>query len=260
MLRPRWILALVLAMAVAAGFAWLGKWQLGRAVQSDQPISVPTEQVRPFIDEADPGRPILEKRIGQMVTVTGSFVPGDYQIVDQRVNHGVTGFWVVGHLTLTQTDADGRAEAVAVARGWAPTRADAGAAVRHLAGEPASEVTFTGRMLPSEAPAVPASGQPPMSMTTVAIADLFNRWHDVDDTVAYTAYIVEHGHVAGLTPIFSPPPIEQATLNWLNVFYAVEWAVFAGFALYLWYRVVKDVWERENDTDENVVTIARKVD
>jgi hypothetical protein len=29
------------------------------------------------------------------------------------------------------------------------------------------------------------------------------------------------------------------------VFYALEWAIFAGFAIYLWYRLVRDVVERE---------------
>jgi hypothetical protein len=39
--------------------------------------------------------------------------------------------------------------------------------------------------------------------------------------------------------------VSDVSLNWLNVFYAIEWVVFAGFALYLWFRLVKDAWERE---------------
>jgi surfeit locus 1 family protein len=31
------------------------------------------------------------------------------------------------------------------------------------------------------------------------------------------------------------------------VFYAVEWVVFAGFAVFLWYRLVRDAVERERD-------------
>ena len=37
----------------------------------------------------------------------------------------------------------------------------------------------------------------------------------------------------------------EVELNLLNVFYALEWALFAGFAIYLWYRLVRDVVERE---------------
>jgi len=29
------------------------------------------------------------------------------------------------------------------------------------------------------------------------------------------------------------------------VFYAIEWVVFAGFAFFLWYRLVKDARQRE---------------
>lgn len=33
-------------------------------------------------------------------------------------------------------------------------------------------------------------------------------------------------------------------INWLNLFYAVEWVVFAGFAIFFWYRLVRDDWEK----------------
>jgi len=56
---------------------------------------------------------------------------------------------------------------------------------------------------------------------------------------------VVEGPLAGLEQIDSPEPSSDVTLNWLNVFYAIEWVVFAGFALYLWYRLVRDAWERQ---------------
>jgi hypothetical protein len=40
-------------------------------------------------------------------------------------------------------------------------------------------------------------------------------------------------------------------VNWLNIFYAAEWAIFAGFAFYLWYRLAKDAWEREVEEFED---------
>jgi hypothetical protein len=45
--------------------------------------------------------------------------------------------------------------------------------------------------------------------------------------------------------------VNDVSLNWLNVFYAIEWALFAGFAIYLWYRLVKDAFEREEEDKEN---------
>ena len=35
MLRPRWIGVLLLALVVAGVFAWLGQWQLSRAIDTD---------------------------------------------------------------------------------------------------------------------------------------------------------------------------------------------------------------------------------
>ncbi|MEY2899928.1 MAG: hypothetical protein RL247_94, partial [Actinomycetota bacterium] len=49
----------------------------------------------------------------------------------------------------------------------------------------------------------------------------------------------------GLLAIGTEPPPTEAELNWLNLFYAAEWVVFGFFAVYLWYRLVKDEWERE---------------
>jgi len=49
---------------------------------------------------------------------------------------------------------------------------------------------------------------------------------------------------AGLETIDSVPPLPVGAINWLNLFYAVEWVVFAGFAIFFWYRLVRDDWEK----------------
>ena len=45
-------------------------------------------------------------------------------------------------------------------------------------------------------------------------------------------------------------------MNWLNIFYAVEWAIFAGFAFYLWYRLARDAWEKEVEDLEDATAEA----
>ncbi len=67
----------------------------------------------------------------------------------------------------------------------------------------------------------------------------------------YRPYLASTTATAGLEDISSPAPDEQSPVNWLNVFYAVEWAIFAGFAFYLWYRLAKDAWEREVEEFED---------
>jgi hypothetical protein len=96
----------------------------------------------------------------------------------------------------------------------------------------------------------PEEGEDPQAMTTVAVAHLINVWSDYDDRPVYFGYVTTTEPVAGLDAIVSPPPLQEAELNWLNVFYAVEWVVFAGFAVFLWFRLVKDAVQREREEAE----------
>ena len=50
MLRPWWIGMLGFALLVAAVFAWLGQWQLSRAIDTDPPPAGITEQVEPIAE------------------------------------------------------------------------------------------------------------------------------------------------------------------------------------------------------------------
>jgi surfeit locus 1 family protein len=233
--RPRWILALVLSLGIAAGFAALGQWQLGRAVQTATVVTYPTETVTPLSRVATPQKEVTDRAAGQMVSLTGTRVAGDTYVVSDRVNFGVTGYWVIGHV-IAQNGAS-----VAVALGWAPTKAKADAAASILnSGAPAA--TLVGRYQPTEPPDQEDFEHGVRSV--VSIPALINEWKTVP-TVAYGGYIVLRDAPAGLAKIQSPKPQNAVSLDWLNVFYAIEWVVFAGFAIYLWYRLVKDAWERE---------------
>ncbi len=121
MLRPRWVLALLLALGIAAGFALLGQWQLERAVEQAVVVERPTEEVRPLAEVAEPGRPTQQASTAQRVEVTGVVVPGDTVLVEGRLNDGVAGFWVVAHLEVTDAAAGG----LPVAVGWAADEASA---------------------------------------------------------------------------------------------------------------------------------------
>jgi cytochrome oxidase assembly protein ShyY1 len=243
MLRPRWVLALLAALGIAAGFALLGQWQLERAVQQAVVDERPTEEVRPLADVAQPDGPTEQASTGQRVEVTGTFVPGDTVIVEGRLNDGVAGYWPVAHLEV----ADAAPGGLPIALGWAADLETARTAADRFDASAGGEVTLVGRFLPSEAPMVPDEDADPFSMQTVAVAQLINLWADYDDRPVYFAYVTAAEPAAGLEAIASPPPEESVELNWLNVFYAVEWAVFAGFAIFLWYRLVRDAVERERD-------------
>jgi len=171
------------------------------------------------------------------VTVTGTLVDGDFVVLSNRLNAGATGFWLVGHVVT-----DGGAE-LAVALGWAPTRAQAAAAE----GSATIASPLIGRYLPSE-----ASDQPDVDkgvQSAASVPAFINQWAHFGGSV-YSGYLVAATPAAGLQAIDSPAPSQEVSLNWLNVFYAAEWAIFAGFAIYLWYRLVKDVVEKEGEPVE----------
>lgn len=244
--RPRWILALLLSIAVACGFAALSQWQVGRAVTNAAPISdIDSEQAVPLASVAQPSTGLTPAADGQMVTVTTRVIPGDAEILGGRLNSGEPGWWVIGH-TRTQAHAADPIDLV-LAYGWTADEADAQAIADELNAQPQSgDITVTGRLVANEGPELPADGAAPTTLTTLSLAALVNRWDDVARDV-YEGYVVVDQPLNGLAAIDSPRRVQDVSLNWLNVFYAVEWVVFAGFALYLWYRLVRDAWERETE-------------
>lgn len=227
--RPRWIAALLLCLGIAAGFAALGQWQLSRSVDNAHVAEGPdTEAAVPLESIAQPQSAVTVPQFGRTVTVTGRFVPEDFFVVTDRNNGGAQqGSVIVGHFVT-----EGGATLV-VALGWT---ADA---------EPGfgtfESTSLTGRYLESEVPS--DSDFEAGRHSAISVAELINIWPDA--TPAYGGYLMLDDAPAGLETIYSPPPEREVSLNLLNIFYAIEWAVFAGFAIYLWYRLVRDVVEKE---------------
>ncbi|MFK4837415.1 SURF1 family protein [Microbacterium sp. ZW T2_14] len=258
MLRPRWIGMLLLCLVVAGVFAWLGQWQLGRAVQTNPLPPGATEEVQELAEVAAPGEYLPEPLVGQRVETAGRWVPGDFIVVQSRFNDGVEGYWVTGQLRIdparTETSAP---TSVAVALGWAATEDDARAAIEQLeeaasaSSSDAAAVEVTGRLISDEGPLLPPRGSDPQTLTRMSPAALLGQWHDVEGLFVYRPYVASVDPVAGLEAISSPAPAEGSGINWLNIFYALEWAVFAGFAFYLWYRLAKDAWEKETEDFED---------
>ena len=186
--RPRWIAALILALAVAAGFALLSQWQLARSVSTGTVVDRSTETTLPLETVARPQSPVTTASDGQLVTVSGSFVAGDYLVLSKRLNGGVDGFWVVGHF---RTE-DGAG--VAVALGWTASKAEATSAADGLSDE---AVEVSGRYVADEAPQETDFEHGEFS--TLSMAALVNLWPDADPAGVYNGYIVSSVPVAGLT-------------------------------------------------------------
>ena len=237
-LKVRWIAFLLFVMALAAVFAWLGHWQIERAVLAAQPVNTVSEEIVPLQELQEPGVTVSEIAGGHMTEVTGYLAPDAYTLLTGRLNHGETGYWVVGRFITPDAS-------LPVALGWSATKEEALAVLDELSALPAAEpAKITGRFMPTEAPTVPSADLNPFTENTLSVASLVNLWPDFSGLV-YEGYLVADNAPTGLDVIESVPPMNEGTVNWLNIFYAIEWIVFAGFAFYIWWRLVKDAYERE---------------
>jgi cytochrome oxidase assembly protein ShyY1 len=257
-LKPRWILGLVFAIALSGVFVLLSQWQFGRSTQVEVPVSTGTEDVRPLTSTLQPGTFFPGSVADQMVSAKGSYDPRKQVLVPGRLNNGTTGYWVVSALAVQDAPLLSGAGAspqtwIPVARGWVADPSE-------VTPPPSGIVELTGRLLPSEAP-LPNTDAGPGRATAVSVAELINIW-DVSSYPGFVSATVEKvgnndvsaAAVPGdLKPlrIGAQPPGQQ--VNWLNLFYSVEWVVFAGFALFIWWRLVKDDYRRslEDEFDDD---------
>lgn len=237
--RPRWIAALILALGVAAAFAALGQWQLERSLETAVVDERDTETPVPLSTLAEPQQVMTSEASGRTVTVEGEWVDGDEVIVTGRLSgasgagagesgsEGAPGDWVVRHFVAD----DGASLAVVV--GFVQP----GASIPNL---PTGEQSITGRYVPSESPQLSDFESGERSM--ISVAELINLWADVD--TVYSGYLVLDTAPAGLETVAAPAPELDVEVNLLNLFYAIEWAIFGGFAVYLWWRLVRDEQEK----------------
>ncbi|MFP3578110.1 SURF1 family protein [Arthrobacter sp. SIMBA_036] len=252
-LKPRWIAGLVFALLLSGVFVLLSQWQISRSTQHDVPESSSVEQVKPLLEVLTPGQFFPGSASDQMVTATGSYDPQKQVLVEGRLYNNQKGFWIVSAFAVDKAPKLSGAGAspqtwIPVARGWVADASQAGP-------PPSGSITLTGRLLPSEAP-VPNVDPGPGRASAVSSAELINTWNvsSYQGFIAATSEVAAGGAHIPLGPdvkalnIPAQPPTEQ--VNWLNVFYAIEWVVFAGFALYIWWRMVADDYRLSLEDDD----------
>ncbi|MDQ0755567.1 SURF1 family protein [Arthrobacter sp. B3I4] len=259
-LKPRWIAGLVFALVISGVFVLLSQWQFGRSTRAEAPVSTATEDPRPLTSVLKPGEFFPGSVSDQMVTATGRYDPQKQVLVPNRINDGAKGFWIVSAFAVQGAPPLAGAAAtpqtwVPVARGWVADAADAPA-------PPSGTVQLTGRLIPSEAP-LPNTDPGPGRATAVSVAELINLW----DVSSYPGFVAASAEASAGSDVavsgpakplkIGPQPPAQ-TVNWLNLFYAAEWVVFAGFALFIWWRLVKDDYRRdlEDAQDEEAARLA----
>lgn len=257
-LRPRWLALLALVGVVVAAFVWLGSWQLGVARDRGAERALREAQAMPPVpidDVLQPQRSFTAEADSREVVARGTYDASGTLLVDERVQpvaqagtvpsssrrvgDGVIGWWVI-----TPLRTDGGAW-LPVVRGWVASPQDAAA---EPAAVPTGQVTVHGVLQPDEPPAASGDVLPNGRLGSVDVADLVNRW----GTPIYNGFIVltaEQGAVPGavgarphLVPAPEPHP---GGIAWRNAAYAVQWWVFAGFAVVMWWRMVQQAAHEE---------------
>lgn len=224
---------LALLIGVIVAFTQLGLWQISRADSSDaQDVMDAQENVTPvpLSSVVTPYAPFPDDGSNVPVEVSGSYDPELQFVVPDRVLDGEVGWWVVTGL---RTD---EGALLAVLRGWVSDPAAVAAP------SPGPRVVY-GTLAPSES-AVPtdevSAGNEVAyeELGSIDLAILANTWPGE----LYNAFIFatdeQPAPATDVVPV--PPPSLDAGLDWGNMGYALQWWVFAGFAVYMYWRFLRE--------------------
>ncbi|MEU8848170.1 SURF1 family protein [Streptomyces sp. NPDC048564] len=247
LLTPRWWGINVFVLLAIPFCVFMGSWQLSRFEARVEDHRSAGEQAAENKQEA--ARPLAEllpvdkETVGKQATASGRY--GEQLLVPDRELDGKQGYYV---LTLLHTD-DGRT--LPVVRGWRPGDADRATAPA----APSGEVTVTGALQASEVPGengVPAQGGLPSGQTgAISAASLVNL---VPDDV-YDAWVTLNKADSGMKPVPVAAPNDTGLdlKAFQNLGYTGEWFVFAGFVVFMWFRLLRREAEFARDAELGLI-------
>lgn len=260
------MLGLLLVLLVAAGACLrLGAWQLDRAALrgADRAESELAERLsaepQPLEDVLRAQTSFTGAELGAVVTAVGAFEDQQVLVPDRTVD-GEPATLVVTALRLAQGPDAGAM--IPVLRGWVPPDAvditadgvrPADAEAEALLAVPAGEHTVVGALADSESSVT--GDLPDGVLGAISTGQLANLWGGP----SFSGYLVlAEGHpAAGGLAAASPPGLGTETgLNVQNLAYAVEWWIFGGFALLLWWRTLRDEVNQRRE-DDALLRLAR---
>jgi surfeit locus 1 family protein len=219
--RPRWLIAHVVIVGLAAGFGFLGLWQLDRHSQRIEENRIGGERMALAPIELDrllDSEP-LQRLEFRRVTVTGAFMPEDEVLVRSQVHLGTAGFHVITPLATE----DGRG--VLVNRGWVPFTLGTTPVVE--APPPDGVVTIEGWVRMSQQR--PAAGvvENPGRLTIISRVDV-ERLREQTPLDLAPVYVVMSGTRGELPEPLREPRFDD---NGPHLAYAIQWFGFAAVGL-----------------------------
>jgi cytochrome oxidase assembly protein ShyY1 len=236
-LRPRFLGLLGVVLVLGAGFVWLGRWQLGVAESTAQREAVAAARAQApaeLTSVLEPHAPFRGHLSSRPVTATGRYAGEGQLLVPGRRLGDRSGFWV-----LTPFVVEGSGATLPVVRGFVTDAADAGA-------PPEGRLTIAGGLAPGESPG-PTPVDEPGRIGSVDLSVLVNTWPG--DLYNAFAFLEAETPATGPQLTKVPTPLGDVGVRWRNAAYAVQWWVFAAFAVWLWVRMVREEARRPEDAD-----------
>jgi cytochrome oxidase assembly protein ShyY1 len=239
--RRFWGAHLLTIVAVAASIA-LATWQFDvwqasrRAAEHDLSGLAPIALTNVFLQgQAFPGNDI-----GRPVTLTGQWMPSEtFFVQGVRAPHGsgAPGYWAVTPVLIGKS-------AIPVLRGWVPTASAPTVA--------ATSVAISGWLEPSD-------DTNPVEIRRGVFGSLsLAAVTQVISTPLYSGYVVVKSADSGVDGVQTLGPTQTSTTGadfgtgLRNFLYGVQWWLFAGLAVYLWWRWCRD--QRHPPTTEQVAS------
>jgi surfeit locus 1 family protein len=222
--------AFCVGLAVWLGFWQLSTWEGHRTDASAESIERETELM---IDVIGPDQPFQKDQVARPVTASGEWLTDSTVYVQGRLRDGVEGYWVTTMLAV-----DGSESAVPVVRGWA-------ASIDPRPALPTGTAEIEGWLQPPEGKrGLPDDDASDDVLPQMRMADLVQH----ADRDLFGGYLlVNHEAAQGnagtdelLAVDLEQVPAVSATTGWRNFLYAVEWWIFASFALFIWFRWCRD--------------------
>lgn len=235
-MKPKWLALLALVCVVLVTFAMLGLWQLnvardkGHAEALERAAALPSVQLTQALP---PHTPMTSDLAGRSVTVSGTYDAGREIVVTDRRLGERTGYWVVTPLVV-----DGTQARLAVIRGFTT---DPAAVPTPSAGP----VSLAGMLAPGEAAPDRPVALPPGQMQSVDLAVLVNDWPgELYNAMLFPTSQTPPAQATSALAHIPPPDLLAEGMSWRNLAYALQWWIFALFALYMWWRMVREEHDR----------------
>lgn len=231
-LAPRFLPVHLLAIVLVAIAGWLGAWQYSawQADREAQSRSYADADPVPLADLMGPDDAFPGLDNGRPVEVSGEWLPEATVFVSGRTDPegedpSKLGYWVVTPIAV----GGGDGAAFPVVRGWT--------SAPELADPVTGPTELVAWLQAPEGGGEPDDNALDDVVPTLRVAEVVQRL----DRDAYGGFGIAVEPTPGLEPVGSG---EGSGADWStglrNLFYAIEWWFFGGFAVFAWWKFMRD--------------------